>query len=395
MNFSTPESFDIKFVRQGPLFRYQRRFRLIKSDHELSIARRILIAILITWVPIMMFALWQGQIINHADPLLRHFGVHSRCLIAIPLLIVAEGLAESLMPLIVGEFVKSGLVREEQLPAFRQTIENAKSLLDSLIAFIVIVVGSMLIAVFALTHISDVHETVWAMEPQGQDFGSLGLAGWWFILVSKPIYCILVGCWLWRLVCLCASVRSVSKLDLALAPTHPDQVGGLGFLEEAVVIFVPVVLALSVVLASNWAHNVLYHDIHVVTLKSLAILYVILVLAVFLSPWLAFMPTLKKFGREARFAYGALLAKHGQLVDRRWIKGEAMQQDELLSAPEIGPIADVAKIYEVVEGIRTVPLRKKAIVQLAVAALLPLIPVFALEVPIKNLLKQLAGALFV
>ena len=395
MNFSTPESFDIKFVRQGPLFRYQRRFRLIKSDHELSIGRRIFIAILITWVPIMVFALLQGQLFHHADPLLRHFGVHSRCLIAIPLLILAEGLAESLMPMIVEEFAKSGLVGEEQIPAFRQAIENAKSLLDSLIAFIVIVVGSMLIAVVALRHISDIHEIAWAIDPPGQDLGSLGLAGWWFVLVSRPIFCILVGCWLWRLVCLFVFFRSVTKLDLTLAPTHPDQVGGLGFLEEAVVIFVPVVLALSVVLASNWAHNVLYHDVHVVTLKSPAILYVILVLGVFLSPWLAFMPALKKFGREARFAYGALLVKHGQLVDRRWIKGEALQQDGLLSAPEIGPIADVASIYAVVEGIRTVPLRKKAVIQLAVAALLPLIPVYAIEVPIKNLLKQLAGALFV
>ena len=54
------ESFDINLVRQGPLFRYQRRFRLIRSDHDLSIGRRIGIAILITWVPIILFALLQG-----------------------------------------------------------------------------------------------------------------------------------------------------------------------------------------------------------------------------------------------------------------------------------------------------------------------------------------------
>ena len=136
------ESFDINLVRQGPLFHYQRRFWLIKSDHDLSIGRRIGIAVLITWVPIILFALLQGKLFDHTDPLMRHFGVHSRCLIAIPLLIVAEGLAQTFMPMIVGEFVKSGLVRQEQIPAFHisehaldgwefdRVIKNAGSLDD-------------------------------------------------------------------------------------------------------------------------------------------------------------------------------------------------------------------------------------------------------------------------
>ena len=57
---------------------------------------------------------------------MRYFGVHSRCLIAIPLRIVAEGLAQTFMSMIIGEFVKSGLVRKEQIPAFRQATKNAK-----------------------------------------------------------------------------------------------------------------------------------------------------------------------------------------------------------------------------------------------------------------------------
>ena len=388
------ESFDINLVRQGPLFHYQRRFWLIKSDHDLSIGRRIGIAVLITWVPIILFALLQGKLFDHTDPLMRHFGVHSRCLIAIPLLIVAEGLAQTFMPMIVGEFVKSGLVRQEQIPAFRQATENAKRLLSSTLAFAVIVGVAVLVAVFAITHIREIHEANWAME-QGKDLASLGLAGWWFLLVSRPIFSILLGAWLWRVVCLFVFFHSVSKLDLDLAPTHADKVGGLGFLEEAVVIFVPVVLASSTVLASNWAHNVIYHGVDVMSLKHLAIFYVLLVLGIFLSPWLAFMPKLKKFRRQSNFHYGALMTKYGQLVDRRWIKGETLQNDELLSAPEIGPVADITSLFKVVEEIRTIPLRKKAIVQLVVAALLPLIPVFAIGMPIKELLKQLMETLFV
>ena len=210
MDNSDAESFDINLVRQGPLFHYQRRFRLIKSDHDLSIGRRIGIAILITWVPIMLFALLQGELFNHIDPLMRHFGVHSRCLIAIPLLIVAEGLAQTFMPMIVGEFVKSGLVRNQQIPEFRQATENAKRLLNSTIAFAVIVVVAALVAIFAITHIREIHEANWAME-QGKDLTSLGLAGWWFLLVSRPIFSILMGTWPF----LCAS--GIGHFSVSLA----------------------------------------------------------------------------------------------------------------------------------------------------------------------------------
>jgi len=388
------ESFDINLVRLGPLFRCQRRIRLIQSDQELNIGRRIFIAILVTWVPVMLLAAGQGQLVEHADPLLRHFGVHSRCLIAIPLLIVAEGLAQRFIPLIVGEFVNRGLVGEAELPAFRQCVENAKRLLDSKLAFLVIM-GLLVFGVAnTVTHIADAHETVWAMQ-QGQDLGSLGWAGWWFILVSRPVYTLLLLGWIWRVVCLFAFFHAVSKLDLKLAPTHADKVGGLGFLEEAVAIFMPVALASSVVLASNWAHNVLYHDVHVASLKPLTAVYLILVLGIFLSPWLAFSSKLKKFRRESILAYGALLARHGQSVHRRWIDGEDLQDAPLLSAPELGPVADVSSLFDVVQGIRTIPLRKKAIVQLLVAALLPLLAVYAIEIPIPQLLKQLAGTLLV
>ena len=159
------------------------------------------------------------------------------------------------------------------------------------------------------------------------------------------------------------------------------------------VVFAPVVFALSAVLASNWAHNVLYHQLKVASLKPLVLVYLVLVLAVFLSPWLAFMPVLKRFRRQSRFAYGALATRHGQLVDRRWIKSEEVGGEEMLSAPELGPVADVSSLFEIVEGIRTVPLRKKAAARLLFAALLPLIPVFAIEMPLKDIVKQLLGAL--
>jgi len=329
---------------------------------------------------------------EHADPLLRHFGVDSRCLVAIPLLILAEGLAQTCIPLVVGKFVDSALVTKERLPDFSRAIAKANRLLDSRLVFLLILGFAAAGAALSVFHLGEEHETAWASEA-GQGSISLRLVGWWYFLVARPVFVVLLMNWVWRVACLFVFFREVSKLELDLAPTHADRVGGLGFLEEAVVIFVPVVLASSVVLASNWGHNVLYHGLHVASLKPLVIVYLVLILAIFLSPWLAFMPVLKKFRRKSKLAYGAMLTRYGQMVDRRWIRGEEPEDDKLLSAPELGPVADVSSLFEIVEGIRSVPLRKKAIAQVLLAALLPVIPVYAIEMPVKDILKQLLGTL--
>lgn len=51
---------------------------------------------LLAWLPIMAWALFKGRAITGGveEPLLRHFGIHMRFLVAIPLLILGQGLAD-------------------------------------------------------------------------------------------------------------------------------------------------------------------------------------------------------------------------------------------------------------------------------------------------------------
>jgi hypothetical protein len=62
-------------------------------------------------------------------------------------------------------------------------------------------------------------------------------------------------------------------------------------------------------------------------------------------------------------------------------------------APELGPTADVITIYEAVARMRPVPMSKRSLIPIIAAAVLPTLPVFAMEVTVKELLKSLAGAL--
>jgi hypothetical protein len=106
----------------------------------------------------------------------------------------------------------------------------------------------------------------WAVtHPESQS--GMGFAGWWFTFVSCPIFAGLVAIWIWWLLAVWLLLGKVSKLDLRLVANHPDGAGGLGFLEGSIEAYAPLVLALSFVLAGRWAHDVLYHGVHVTALK--------------------------------------------------------------------------------------------------------------------------------
>lgn len=65
----------------------------------------------------------------------------------------------------------------------------------------------------------------------------------------------------------------------------------------------------------------------------------------------------------------------------------------LLDAPELGPVADTVSMYEAVARIKPVPLGTQAVVAVVAPALLPMLPVIALEVPVKDTLLKLLGVL--
>jgi len=199
----------------------------------------------------------------------------------------------------------------------------------------------------------DADEMSWATAGAGSS-AELGFGGWWFLFVARPIYIALVLGWAWRVVLLTVLFWRTSKLGLELVPTHPDGVGGLGFVERFATMFAPVVFVLSAALAAQWAHQVVYHDIAVQTLRVPAVIFVVAMLLVFLAPLLVFA--------------------------------------DILEAPELGPVADTVSLYDAVARMRPVPIGKAALVAIAMPALVPLLLMFALKVPVTDILVKLLHA---
>src|SRR5688572_33339544 len=89
----------ISLVRDDAAFRFQRAIGLIPKT-GLGIARRAIVFALLTWAPIAIWAFVQQSrlAVTPQEPLLAHFGIHIRFLVALPLLIIAEGVANMILP---------------------------------------------------------------------------------------------------------------------------------------------------------------------------------------------------------------------------------------------------------------------------------------------------------
>lgn len=365
----------------------QQAIGLIPRRGGFALGRRIALAIAITWLPLVGYALWQRRLFAGAapEPLFQHFGIHARFLLALPLMLVAEATTDSALNRVLPQFVARGFVDDKLQPAFRAALTRANALRRSRVALLSILVFVAVATVAGWIFGGSMHDLVWEDTASGgPHFGAL-----WFLFVSRPVFLLVLLAWFWRLGVLAWLFKRIAALDLHLAPTHPDRTAGLGFLEGMTVGFAPLLFALAVPIAGHWAHETVYHGLDVRELRFPAAALVLVLAAIALAPLLAFAPMLMRVRRTSLAAYGALFAEHGRLVDRRWIRGEKVDDHGLLSAPEIGPVADSIALYEVVAKMRTVPIGRKALVPVLIAAILPLIPVVATQIPLKQIVAKL------
>jgi hypothetical protein len=376
-------------VDNEPPLRWFRRGHLVPAN-GLGAGRRAIFFALLTWLPIVLWAAVAGRLVaaDSGEPLLWHFGVHARCLLAIPLLILAEAALHRTGKRVVAEFRSSGLVGPEQAGRFDRVIADMRRLRDASMTWVFVI--GIAIAWVIIDH-PVVHDDrmSWAA---GAD-ATLGFAGLWYAYVARPIFLALVLGWFWRTLLVGYCLWRIGKLDLAIVPTHPDRTGGLAFAEKLPGAFAMVTLALSAVVASRWAHEVAYHGATLQAFKLPAAALVIVLSLVVLVPLLALAPALLAARARAIPAYAALVGEQGRLVHRRWIVGDAVADGALLDAPEIGPVADAGAMYEAVTRMRVVPIGKAAILKTLVPIALPLLVVVAMQIPLKALLLMLVKAL--
>ncbi len=353
-----------------------------------GIVRRAILLALVSWLPVAVWAWMRGRALpgQLAEPLLAHYGVHVRCLIAIPLFIIAEGTVHAATRRLVGQLVERGILLDT--PELKAAVDRIIRLRALAAPWVVLIAITLALSIAPGQH--QPHDLIWATDaPDGVTFG---FGGWWYRYVARTLYIALGLAWLWRLFLLAVLLHKISKLDLSLVPTHPDRFAGLEPLSRLPGAFAPVILGLSSVLASGWAHGVVYHDTQLPALRVPAALFVVLATLLFISPVLVFTPMLMKTRRAALNQYGALVARHGRGVRERWIEGRPVE-DDVLSAPEVGPVADTISMYDAITRIQPLLVSKGALIAVIAASILPMLVVISLRIPLPELIKTLLKAL--
>jgi len=175
---------------------------------------------------------------------------------------------------------------------------------------------------------------------------------------------------------------------LRLLPTHPDRAGGLGFLEFVHTEFAPLVLAISAALAGSLAQDIASGRMAFDAIYP-SVAFVLLVDAVlFVGPLYIFFPGLWRCKVRGLSDYGAFAERYVNEFEKKWLGADSARGEQLLGTADIQSLADLSNSVGIVRDMRLVPVSASMFMHLAVAALLPLLPLVLFKYPIADLLAK-------
>ncbi len=389
------KSTDFSLVLGGPLFQLFRKAHLTGDALEL-VRRRIIVISLFTWLPLLVLSTLEGQLLggSAAVPFLRDLDIHIKFLVVVPLLIVAELVVHQRMRFVVKQFLERNLIAENDLPRFNAAIASAFRLRNSVLAEVLLIVFVYVVGVLVIwRQYTALATATWYAVPTGEGL-KLSFSGVWYGYVSLPIFQFLLMRWYFRIFVWIRFLWQVSRIDLSLIPTHPDRVGGLGFLSNTVFAFTPLAVAHGGLLAGFIANRIFYLGAALPQFKIEIAVLVVFVLCMVLGPLLLFAPQLAEAKRRGNREYGTLAERYVREFDTKWLRGGAPAGEPLVGSADIQSLADLSNSFEVVRTMGIAPITKQAMVQLVAATLLPLVPLALTMMPLEELLKKLIGIVF-
>ncbi len=372
----------------GPFAKVQAALRLAGMERR-HLQRKVIGAVLVTWVPLAVLAAVQGRAIGPPwrDSMLLDVAMCARFLVALPLLILATpGLRRSLET-IVHHFLDAELVKESERDSFFANITSTIRLRDTWVATVVLVA---LVCTDAV-----VFGTVWVAEMpvswrviRAAGHRSLTLAGWWLVVVSEPLFEIAVLQLLYRLALWWRFLWKTSRLDLHLDAAHPDGAGGLAFLAMALPAFRLPVFAIAASSAGALANLMLWTGAFFESFQYAIATFVAVLVALMAGPLVFFKGQLSKAKQRAVLGCGALAGRQLRAFEEKWLGANPPAASEMLRAPDFSAVGDFSPTVTAMQKMNTLPFLPKQLVPLVVAALLPFLPVAAMEIPLKEILTQ-------
>ncbi|SDF22196.1 hypothetical protein [Terriglobus roseus] len=389
---TVPASPKFLLMQGGPFYYLEQRVGLIRKGAPLTI-RRAVFAACLTWVPLLVLTLMHGTAFDGVRiPFLRDFSVHSRFLLGIPLLMLAELVLAPRIAETAEQFLLARIIHDKDVERFNLAIKRGLRLRDSVTAEVIIALIAYSITWITYRQLA-VHASTWYLTDVGNGSFELTGAGWWQLLIAVPLLQFLVFRWLWRIFLWVQFLATVSKLDLRLFPTHPDAAGGLGFIGEGQRFFGILLFAYSCAVTGVIANEVVYAGFPLQHFTAILVAWVIVALLLTTVPLIVFAGKLLVCKREGLHRYGAFATTYTGSFDRKWIEGDNPEHETLLGTGDIQSLADLGNSYEFIERMKPIPINPKSLLQIVVLSLIPMASLLLTVMPLKDVFKLLMKVL--
>lgn len=386
---------EFSLISGGPLYQLWRHTGQAGDALQWT-HRRVLVAVLITWVPLLLLSMIDGRAWGDSVTLtfLKDVETHVRLLVAMPLLILAEVKVHRELPSILRCFLDRGLISPADRPRFDAAVASAVRLRNSVTAELLLIVLVYVVGMLIIrrTQFALAMDTWYASAEDGRL--QLTYAGWWGALVAMPVVQFLCVRWFFRFFVWGRFLWQVSRIHMKLEPAHPDCTAGLHFIALTERACRMVMLAMGAVLAGMIANKIFYSGAALLEFKVEVVGMVALLVFMVLGPMLAFTPQLIEAKHRGIGEYGRLGQRYAREFDRKWVRGDNPAGEPLLGSADIQSLADLRNSFVVVKDIHWAPFDMKNVMTLAVITLIPVAPLLLTTFSVEEILDRLLKTIF-
>ncbi len=369
-------------ITSGPFNRLARHVHLADASGSLLAWRLAGIA----WLPLLLDSIIRVAFRGRVDPIVLDISVHARFLISLPLLVVAEHLLRAqcqaaVTLLHVGSVIDRG--------ALERMVQRASALRDNTwieLLFVGIALTGGQLVLWGVTGPTGLFHGIEATDSSFLRF--------WYGGLALPLLQFLALRWLWRWLIWTTMLVRLARLPLATIATHPDRAAGLRFLSAPVTAFATFELAFATILAGAWGTQLIDGRITVPALFPTFIAFLVIVGLFACAPLVPFTPHLYRAQRRSLLLYTPFALEYVRRFQSKWIERRSSTGEDILGTPDIQSLADLDNSYQIISQTGMFVFNSRKLVELWLAAILPMLPLVLTLVPVEQLLRRIASALF-
>lgn len=348
----------------GPLRHFESRCHLTTPFRQISVA------LLVTWVPLLVLGLVTELVTGFFVPLFHDPAVHVRLVIATPVLLYLDRIFPLTCRDVLEQLSHYGFIGPADQPRFDRTVARAARLGDWWLPETLIAIAAFGLGIAYLFGV---------MPATG--FGrqlSRTLPAYWYALVALPVFEFLLFRSLWRWAIWVRLLVGLARVDLVLDATHPDRRGGISVLGRPSIAYCASLLFVaSAVLSAEWVARFMFVSVGQFVPMLLAFAVVATLIA--FGPLMLFSLQIHRARREAQLEVGGLAARAGRAFRQRWADCPGA---EVIASQDIQSLAALSTTYcDTLKEIRVLPFKLVDIYIVLLATLLPVVPPMLVQIP--------------